>query len=158
MSMQEILETTKAALLDPSIGLIAQLDPVREELVRKDFVITPWKLQGPLADARQHNIAVMPADWDVEVSESDTAHRDADARVRIAFECFDSDAATIEATVLAFSLAVVKVVARLRAFSDATRGTIIEVGSRIRVVMGEFPGATSGGFTATFTLSERSTS
>jgi hypothetical protein len=160
MSMPQILATLKEALLDPDVGFTQAVESLAEPgsaVIRSDFALIDWILSGRPTDTRAPNLMVRPRRWVPVGNASDTGHRDALAELEIGYEYFGAEPDDIQENVTLAATAIAKVIDQLRAFSDATGGTIIDVQDPIAYDFGQFTGPTSHGFLATLTLSERST-
>jgi hypothetical protein len=72
---------------------------------------------------------------------------------------FAADPESIEANVSLAAVALAQVLDGIREYSDATNGSIIDLEGTQPILFqfGEFDGATSSGFIAAITLTERST-
>lgn len=159
MSMPQILATIEGALNDPVLGLSAAASALADDdaRIRVDFLLIKWALAGTITDARSPNIMVRPRRWLAQTKLPDTLHRDAEAQVDFGYENFSSDTQTLQDNIAIVATALAQVIDRLREYSDATGGTIIEVLDPVQYDFGQFAGPTSHGFLATITLLERST-
>lgn len=159
MSMQQILATFQGALTDDDIGLSAQLATLAngDTRIRTDFTfVEAGAPENAMMDARKPNVTTQSRRWMATSKASDTGHRDADAQVDVLYEFFGSDREIMELNRANAATALAMVVDQLRQYSDQHDGTIIETVDPINYEFGTFPGATSSGFRATITLSERS--
>ena len=162
MSLKKVLDTIKAAVQDPVTGLQARATAIAtaEALgVVTDFRLEKWMLSGEMKPSGIHNVAIAPANAAANLKLPHETQRDAVHSIVIGFETFSADTSVLEDTVLVFAQAVLQVLDRLREFSDANGGTILQVFETVGMSFGTFTGggATSSGFTASVNIQERST-
>jgi hypothetical protein len=158
MSAPQVLATVNALLADEVRGLSVYVAALADgdDAITSAFNYIPWAMEGPLRDSRSPNVMVRPRNWRPEVKKGDTAHRDAWLDLEIGYEYFGGVLVSIQNNVATVATALAQVLDQLRAYSDATGGTIIEVEDSVRYDFGQFAGPTSHGFIATITIQERS--
>lgn len=156
--MEQILFTVDGALQDPTLGLSARIAALKgvDDRIRDDVQFKAWAMAGTMTDTRAPNVMLRPRRWLATSKASDTGHRDADAQLDIGYEYFGGDPQHIQDNVALVATALVQVIDELRAYSDATGGTIIDVTDPVLFEFGQFAGPVSNGFLATLTLTERS--
>jgi hypothetical protein len=165
MSTTQVIVTLLAALQDPVTGLRPRAQALAEAqvltAVRFDYTFGKWANEGALQPAGPHVVTVAPRRWVVNQQITGRTDRDAQGTYAIVFECFATDPAEIQDTLTVHATAVAQVLDRLREYSDATGGTVIDIEDPMEFVLGEFPNdggvARACGFRCTITLTERST-
>jgi hypothetical protein len=170
VSLAQVLETTRAALVDRTVGLAAQMTAlagtqtkVDPELIRTDFNFVKWRLSSPtnLQQTTTPNVMTRPAAS--SAGHKNANLRDAAHRLEVSIEFFDADVDVLEANVETATAALIAVFSGLPEFSLANGGTIVEVIAPFTFAYGDFAtlaGATdpvSAGLTATVSIQERST-
>jgi len=161
MSQRQLLDTLKAAVLDTGTGLKAQADAIAlaESIgVVTTFALDRWMLSGVMKSAAQHNVSISPKSWAANTMLPNENVRDAVGVFNISFETFSADPGVLEDTVSVFATALIRVLDRLREFSDAHSGTVVQVLESVSFSFGAFAGgtATSAGFICTVNIQERS--
>jgi hypothetical protein len=161
MSQRQLLDTLKAAVLDTDTGLKAQADTIAlaESIeVVTDFALDRWMLSGVMHSAAQHNVSIAPKQWAANTMLPNENLRDAVGIFTISFETFSPDPAVLEDTISVFTTALIRVLDRLREFSDAHAGTVVQVMESVSFAFGAFAGGTaaSSGFICTVSIQERS--
>lgn len=160
MSQRQVLNLLKAALLDATTGLAAQAAAEATTLglsVSTDFALDPWMLSGQMKATGQHNVSVTPRGWAANTMLPNETYRDAIVSFQVSFETFAAASGQLEDTISVFATALMRVFDRLRDYSDANGGTVLQVLEAVSFSFGEFTGgsATSSGFTCTVTIQER---
>lgn len=122
-------------------------------VIRTNLNFVKWKLAGRPQPASGANVMLRPLTWDVEQIRGNL--RDSDVRIQIAYETFDADPDAIQDNITLAMTALVQCLDRLRDWSDAHDGTVVDITEPIAFAIGEFDGPTSSGFIATVTIRER---
>jgi hypothetical protein len=172
MSATQVLATLGAALADPDTGLAAKCAAVVAVLgapydavgaaevdryVRTDFTFGKWQLRDALSPGNGPQV-ICSTDRQRAVEMAAASVRDADTDVRVDYEGVFGDADRIQDNLTVVWSALLQVIDGLVRFAQANGGTIVDVHDPITVEFGRFRNSpTHGGFSATFTLRERST-
>jgi hypothetical protein len=165
MSQRQLLDTLKLALQDGDTGLAAQAQTIAiaEGLnVRTDFTFDRWALSGKMMPGGGPNVSVTPTGWAANTMLPNEALRDAVGSFNIGYENFSADMGELEDNVSVVATALIRVLDRLREFSDtklpAGSGTVVQVLEAVSFTFGAFGrGATSSGFLCSVNIQERGT-
>lgn len=171
MSARKVLTTVRAALEAPGTGLAARAAALAlaegltsgaaPNRIRTDFAFVRWILTGQMQTATQPNVSVVPRGWGTELMLPNETHRDGDVPLQISYESFHSDPAEIEDNVTIVAAALAQVLDRLREFSDANAGTVLQVRVPVLFTFGPFAAhvgsVASSGFVCALTVHERGT-
>jgi hypothetical protein len=164
MTMRAVLQTLKAACQDPATGLAAQAlaiaaaEGIDPGIIRTDFHYEPWYLSGQPSPTGQPNIAIEPRRTTADLEIPAVTQRDADQVIVFAYEYFYHNGLEIQDNITVIAAAFLKVLDRLREYSDANGGTVVEVQTPVTLDIGTYIGSpVAGGFQATVTISERGT-
>jgi hypothetical protein len=156
VSARQVLGTLTGLLQDDERGLEArmiELVPLAEAPVSTTLRFLKWQLADAMSPATAHNVCVRPRG--IAAALADGGERDGTVLLQVLFEAFSSDPDEIQETVLIAASALLRCMDELRAYSDDTDGTVIDLPQPVSIRFGEFEGATRGGFIADLTINER---
>jgi hypothetical protein len=164
VSERQIIATLRAALADAAFGLadaaadVIALEGIAAGIVTTDYNFIRWKNVGsPAVTSAGHEVAVVPARSAENLEIPAETQRDGLIDIELTFTTFHSDAGAIEDNVLVHAAALRRCLDRLREFSDANGGTVLQVREPVTIDFLTTTGnATSAGFRARFTIEERS--
>lgn len=156
MSVITVLATIDALLQDPTAGLAAKIQTLSSAASPPTLNFVHWKNARAMQPGTASNVTLQPVMWQPELKRFANL-RDAVAQLSVSFESFQSDPEVLEADITTAAVALAQVLDGVRVYSDAHGGTIIDLVDPIGYAFGQFPGGTSAGFTATFSLEEQST-
>ena len=164
MSERQVIATLRAAFADPVIGLgataaeVIALEGIPAGVVTVVYDFVKWLRGGGLPEAAAgHTISIVPLRSTSTLAIPVESQREGLIPLELTFTTFHSDPAAIEENVLVHAAAVRRCLDKLREFSDANGGTIVQVREPVDIDFGISGNATSAGFRARFTIEERST-
>jgi hypothetical protein len=164
MSLRAVLTTVMAALQDPATGLaarataIAAAEGIAGGVISTNFNFERWSLSGQMNPAGMPNVALGLQRGATTLMLPNELHRDGDWALALSYETFAADAPVIEDNITVVAMAAAEVLDRLREYSDAHAGTVMQVREPIGYEFGSFSTVTSdNGFTLNFVVQERST-
>jgi hypothetical protein len=170
MSLGQVLDTVRACLVDPTVGLTARMTAIAPiqakigpEFIRTDFNFVKWRLSAPpaLQPSTSPNVMTRPVQSIVHDTMGNL--RDATHTLEVSVEFFDAETDVIEANAETAMAALTLLFSGLVAYSLAHGGTIVEVLSPWAFRYGDFANPAgagdpvSAGITATVSIQERST-
>lgn len=163
-----VLQTVQDALEDPVYGLLQRARELaryegREADLRAEVEWHKWRLSGELKKATTVNVSVGIANDRAGINTGTDQERLSEHSIEIGLEMVGADTELLTFNVSCYATALLQVVDYLVEFSDNTGGTIQQVREPVAFSWGDFgPGRqgalpiTTSGFTATFTVQERS--
>lgn len=164
MSERQVIATVRAALADVGYGLAAKVaeviaaEGIPAGVVTTEYNFIRWLRANKLDEASAgHAVSVTPVRSTNQLQIPAEMRRDGLIDLELGFTTYQADPATIEENVLVHAAALRRCLDKLREFSDANGGTVLQVREPVTIDYASASGsATSAGFKARFTIEERS--
>lgn len=164
MSERQVIALLRAELDDAVYGFadavadVIALEAIAAGIVTTDYNFVRWKnVTAPAVTSAGHEVAIVPARSAENLEIPAETQRDGLVDIELSFTTFHSDAQAIEDNVLVHAAALRRCLDRLREYSDANGGTVLQVREPVSIDFLVASGnATSAGFRARFTIEERS--
>ena len=165
MSMRQVIDTVMARLADEDTGLAVKLALLLETAesdftqLPREFVFRKWRLASKLAPGDAHQITVRPAGGEETVRVPQKPDTDNRQQIEVLAETVHGDVEQLQDLILLLAIAFQQCLVDLREYSDATGGTVELVEDPIRFQYGarDTEISSSGGWSCTLTIQERST-
>jgi hypothetical protein len=164
MSERQVIALLRFELADANFGFpktvpdVIAAEGIAAGVVTVVYNFVRWLRSGNLTEASAgHEIAIVPLESTESLEIPGETQRDGVISLELSFTTYSADPLTIEENVFVHAAALRRCLDRLREFSDANGGTVLQVREPVTITFAPAPGtATSAGFRARFTIEERS--